>query len=205
MVTRSNKLSAMIVTVAIFFFAALSTAQAALDTSLDLWYDVVYAKYNPDGSEVVLDYLGFDGIPDPILANPWGYTVGDKIHAVLEWDSSKVMPTLEEQRLGASYWKFTTTLGGETISTYGTRTLLFNFGEFTDFLAIEDLVDYELTIFANSFSFSVDNGGFANDAFAISAFRGDAPGTAPVPLPSAVWLFGSGLLGMVGIRRKIRK
>ncbi len=31
--------------------------------------------------------------------------------------------------------------------------------------------------------------------------RGAAPG-APVPLPGAVWLFGSGLVGLVGIRRK---
>ena len=28
---------------------------------------------------------------------------------------------------------------------------------------------------------------------------------APVPIPGAVWLLGSGLLGMLGIRRKLKK
>jgi hypothetical protein len=28
---------------------------------------------------------------------------------------------------------------------------------------------------------------------------------APVPIPAAVWLFGTGLLGLLGIRRKIKK
>jgi hypothetical protein len=37
------------------------------------------------------------------------------------------------------------------------------------------------------------------------SFTGN-PGTAPVPLPAAVWLFGSGLLGLVGVgRRRIAK
>jgi hypothetical protein len=29
--------------------------------------------------------------------------------------------------------------------------------------------------------------------------------TAPVPIPAAVWLLGSGLVGLIGIRRKFRK
>ena len=29
--------------------------------------------------------------------------------------------------------------------------------------------------------------------------------TAPIPIPSAVWLLGSGLIGLVGFRRKLRK
>jgi hypothetical protein len=35
-----------------------------------------------------------------------------------------------------------------------------------------------------------------------NATTGGGGGTAPVPLPAAVWLFGSGLLGLVGISRR---
>ena len=31
------------------------------------------------------------------------------------------------------------------------------------------------------------------------------PATVPVPVPAAVWLFGSGLIGLIGVgRRKVR-
>jgi hypothetical protein len=30
----------------------------------------------------------------------------------------------------------------------------------------------------------------------------DTPFTAPVPIPGAVWLLGSGLLALIGIRRR---
>ena len=33
----------------------------------------------------------------------------------------------------------------------------------------------------------------------------DGLGASPVPIPGAVWLLGSGLIGMVGVRRKFRK
>lgn len=32
-----------------------------------------------------------------------------------------------------------------------------------------------------------------------------SPAPPPVPIPAALWLFGSGLLGLVGVRRKIRE
>jgi probable HAF family extracellular repeat protein len=31
-----------------------------------------------------------------------------------------------------------------------------------------------------------------------------SPGTAPVPIPPAVWMFGSGLMGLVGLRRRMK-
>lgn len=48
--------------------------------------------------------------------------------------------------------------------------------------------------------FSVDSG--AED-FAINYFEFLQCPTTPIPIPAAVWLLGSGLLALVGIRRKI--
>jgi hypothetical protein len=31
------------------------------------------------------------------------------------------------------------------------------------------------------------------------------PGDASVPVPAAVWLLGSGLIGLAGLRRKVRR
>jgi len=46
-------------------------------------------------------------------------------------------------------------------------------------------------------AYSLGTASFAGDVF---TFTGN--GTAPVPLPAAVWLFGSGLLGLAGIGRR---
>ena len=37
-----------------------------------------------------------------------------------------------------------------------------------------------------------------------SWIRGGWAAVAPVPIPGAVWLLGSGLVGLLGFRRKIR-
>jgi len=45
------------------------------------------------------------------------------------------------------------------------------------------------------------NGDDFNSSFSTSAYNGIAD-VAPVPVPAAAWLFGSGLLGLVGIARR---
>ena len=47
---------------------------------------------------------------------------------------------------------------------------------------------------ANSYTVSFDNGG--------SVLQVDVQNVPAVPVPAAVWLFGSGLLGLVGVARK---
>lgn len=43
-------------------------------------------------------------------------------------------------------------------------------------------------------------------SFTVTGFSGYAvSGTAPVPVPAAVWLLGSGFLGLMGVRRRIGK
>ena len=39
---------------------------------------------------------------------------------------------------------------------------------------------------------------------ALALFGLSSPAPAAVPLPAAVWLFGSGLLGLVGVARRRR-
>lgn len=42
-----------------------------------------------------------------------------------------------------------------------------------------------------------------NNHYALAVHDGDVG--APVPIPGAVWLLGSGLIGLIGIRRRFRK
>ena len=54
-----------------------------------------------------------------------------------------------------------------------------------------------------------DNGGSVTlteiDLAPSSSFEGSIPpGSQPVPIPAAVWLFGSGLLGLIGLSRRKR-
>jgi hypothetical protein len=51
-----------------------------------------------------------------------------------------------------------------------------------------------LAVGANSYTVSFDNGG--------SVLQVDVQTAPAVPVPAAVWLFGSGLLGLVGVARK---
>ena len=44
-----------------------------------------------------------------------------------------------------------------------------------------------------------------NTAFPGGAIRGQLGGPVPAPIPMAVWLFGSGLLGLIGIARRRSK
>ncbi|MHB1241078.1 MAG: VPLPA-CTERM sorting domain-containing protein [Gammaproteobacteria bacterium] len=44
-----------------------------------------------------------------------------------------------------------------------------------------------------------------NANFDISSLTVTSAGTAPVPIPAAAWLFGSGLLGLVGVARRRRE
>lgn len=72
-------------------------------------------------------------------------------------------------------------------------------------------------IFALSIDFDTDFGGVGNNAVsmlrltigdgytansAVPSFIGGYHTTAPVPVPAAVWLFGSGLLGLAGVARR---
>ena len=116
-----------------------------------------------------------------LLINYGGWQSGYKDQT----DSGKIMITLkntdntvlESQDLGWFYSNSTwTLLEGELALNPGTRYIEFKF----------DSIRYNFT----------HNDGYLDDAFLK---------LNPVPIPGAIWLLGSGIIGMIGIRRKFRK
>ena len=61
-------------------------------------------------------------------------------------------------------------------------------------LGIDPNTEFEFFGFSMGFDFSLDG-----TATAIST---DVINTSVVPVPAAVWLFGSGLIGLVGVARR---
>lgn len=55
---------------------------------------------------------------------------------------------------------------------------------------------------SNGYYFSTDIAGFVWTDSTVSSGKFVSDGTAPVPLPGAVWLFASGLLGLAGVARR---
>ena len=81
--------------------------------------------------------------------------------------------------------------GGPTEETFYMRTHTLSFGP-------EDRTDEDYCVSSDPF--------FGCDSFStVSAYVPDNPGSwsvSAVPIPAAVWLFGSGLLGLVGMARR---
>ncbi|VAW74681.1 hypothetical protein MNBD_GAMMA13-787 [hydrothermal vent metagenome] len=78
---------------------------------------------------------------------------------------------------------------------------------YTGFNSVQDTVVFGIfseTLDLNSL-FSGTFSGVMLDISDASAVLSLVGTTAPVPVPAAVWLFGSGLLGLVGIARKRRR
>ena len=62
-------------------------------------------------------------------------------------------------------------------------------------------------------TFTVTSGSTVGDAWVMASYMASSASARiiitadnpPVPIPSAVWLLGSGLVGLVGLRRKFKK
>jgi len=67
--------------------------------------------------------------------------------------------------------------------------------------------------FQNTATFTVTSGSTVGDAWVMASYMASSASARiiitadnpPVPIPSAVWLLGSGLVGLVGLRRKFKK
>ena len=71
----------------------------------------------------------------------------------------------------------------------------------TDMLALSNAISTSFTLASddNVNFFITDNRGYSDNVGGISL------SVDPVPIPGAVWLLGSGLIGLVGFRKKFRK
>lgn len=97
----------------------------------------------------------------------------------------------------------------------GKFDIFFNFPTSAPNVSAGDTVIYNITssdaITANSFNFLSDMGGGEGTYLAASKWQSTGPapfndsawvGASPVPVPAAVWLFGSGLIGLVAVARR---
>jgi hypothetical protein len=69
-------------------------------------------------------------------------------------------------------------------------------------IASAETPSYFETAFLGITSDSWTTGSFGSGTYTDFAY---GTGSAPVPVPAAVWLLGSGLMGLIGVRRKMRK
>jgi hypothetical protein len=78
----------------------------------------------------------------------------------------------------------------------GTKKIAFGF---------EDIVGH------GTYTITWDVNRFTPDASVVLSYNtdmwlfGSAPCPCPAPIPGAVWLLGSGLVGLMGLRRKLRR
>jgi len=136
----------------------------------------------------------------------------------VSWDSTAMTLTSSVADLGASALAngFPLDFGVTTITTdslTGLSTLSATYGTFAtvfgptfdffsmDFVAIPPPSQTTLDIGIGAFG---DWQSGTNPAFSITnvTYAGATVNVNPVPVPAAVWLFGSGLIGMVGIARR---
>jgi hypothetical protein len=163
------------------------------DTSLGTLNSVtMYAEVNASGS-VQAWYYGLIGTLTYSLSNTLAVAeMGDTVAS----DSGSVLMTLGVPVYGELYFAFA------NANKYSITTLTSGFGRF---LAGPDPFQVSLTLAGTASS----DDPYLTDVY--FDFDGNASliyeynYTPPAPVPGAFWLLGSGLIGLVGVRRKFRK
>ena len=155
-------------------------------STLSLAIVMLFSMSFANAALVAYDIEGTVMIGDEFFPNAFGLTAGETILATGTFDDSIL-------GAGTNTASFTGTIDVNgtfyTSADASVSTLTFTDGS---------LVDFNFVALDSSF-----NSNFLEfDDFSDMAGQWGAVTISPVPVPAAVWLFGSGLLGLAGIARR---
>ena len=179
------------------FQDVFSQAGITFDYLPDIQLNSVLTPTNPDGYYILqdqfeiielLDLPNPDGVPDDVLVNYFGSSltnsglsrIGDNTSFTREADSSMRFAHLLAREVGWSLLH----------------------GNFASFFFSSD----PLNLFCNPSivlcEFNNPNFGIMTDVQIATMQSSQFVNLNPIPVPAAVWLFGSGLIGLVGVARR---
>jgi hypothetical protein len=135
-------------------------------------------------------------VGDETAPNPWSLTAGDTITAsgTFTADLGTIGSETGTVNFGAGDTVFIDLLGGQSLDetdAVGGISLTFASGALTDFVYLESGGQFN-----SNFTFFDDFGNLFGEWGSVELVA--------VPVPAAVWLFGSGLIALVGLRRRKR-
>jgi len=122
--------------------------------------------------------IGSDGFISQALATTTGQS-----YTVSFWLANFIPGTIEEPNGFHLYWG-----GSEIFSLLNAP----NLGGYTQYSFVAQATSSSTTL----------SMGFRND---LDYFILDDVDVSPVPIPGAVWLLGSGIVGLIGLKRRMRK
>jgi hypothetical protein len=119
-----------------------------------------------------------------------------EIKGKVETSAGKAKGTLMTATLGANWFSDTAFAYTSDLLGFNTFDIVCN-SVINDYLGGGGCTEQESVIIA------LQDGGF--DGPTEKGYKSDGLAVTSVPVPAAVWLFGSGLLGLVGVARRRRK
>ena len=163
---------------------------------LDIVYDAATGEFSANQTEFAWFEYSADGI-DSSGAGDWTYSLSASLDSATG--------ALDSGSLEIQDGTSTTQLAGSLTA----------FGHFDDPVGENDVFEFLFDVSSGSLAadFGTQGGiiirtgssGFAGDFttdFTASSFNGSSDTFAAVPVPAAVWLFGSGLLGLATVARR---
>lgn len=174
------------------------------------------APYDFNGAWVEVDYWTGTGSNEALIVIDWNNTNGPYVtetHAWgYKWDGTTTIGNALSALDAAGALTVTTGYGGAFLNdayydevVQGIGTDNHSSAGYTGWWAIAECFDGINWLSNMGIGGNLTDGkyfGHNMDSGAWTTATLDTPFTAPVPIPGAVWLLGSGLLALLGVRRK---